>query len=115
MYPSQEIPSAHLRASCPGRIHENVRIFIPCGKLKLWFSDRITQKTFFIILCPVRAMGANDYEIPIRKIEMGVNGIDHLLELGIKDDHPGTTILDDEFEFRTRQSPVERDENGPDF
>ena len=46
---------------------------------------------------------------------MGVNGIDRLLELGIKDDHPGTTILDDEFEFRTRQSPVERDENGPDF
>jgi hypothetical protein len=92
-----------------------VGIFVAGRNIEARLVDGISLKTFFIILCPIRAMGANDYEIPVGKMEMGANRINHLFELGIKDDHPGTTILDDEFEFRTRQPPVERNENGSEF
>jgi hypothetical protein len=79
-----------------------VGVFVARGNIKARLVDGISVKPLFIILCPVRAMGANDYEIPVGKMEMGANRINNLLELGIKDDHPGTTILDDEFEFGLR-------------
>jgi hypothetical protein len=46
---------------------------------------------------------------------MGANGIDDFLEFCIKDEHSGTTILDDEFQLGPSQSPVERNKNGTDF
>jgi hypothetical protein len=46
---------------------------------------------------------------------MGANGINDFPEFCIKDDHAGTTILNDEFQLGPSQSPVERNKNGTDF
>jgi hypothetical protein len=46
---------------------------------------------------------------------MGTDGSNDFLKLRVKDEHPGTTILDDKFQFRPSQSPVKGNKNGTNF
>jgi hypothetical protein len=100
---------------CPGGIHEDVRVFIARRNLKPRLMHGGFQKAFLIILRPGRARWSNPNIISIGEIQTGPNGRNHLFKLGVKDDHPGATIVDDKFEFRAGQSPVQRNENGTDF
>jgi hypothetical protein len=90
-------------------------VFIPYGKGKLRFMDRVFEKGFFIIRRPNCRSWSNEQAIFVGEIQTGSNRGDHLFEFCIEDEHPGTTISNNKFEFRSGESPVKGDQDCTDL
>jgi hypothetical protein len=96
-------------------IHENMGVFIPNKNAKLGFMDRVFEKGFFIVFRPIWRIRANGEVIPVGDIQTGSNRGDYLFKFCIEDEHPGATVFNNKFEFRSGESPVKGDEDGTDF